>query len=435
MSRAATARAPAVPHIPVERFELACGARLLFSRRPNAGVCAVQAHVRGGSSLDPSGRGGLAHLVGRLVDQGTERSSEQEIAARLENAGGSLSGGATGLAGLVANERWEVLLETLCECLVMPTYPRKEVEREKQILIDRLKVEDEEPRVRGALLFKKLVYGDHWLGRPEQGEPESLERISRADLARFHAREWCGRRALIAFCGDVPAARMRRLLDERLARFPVGADLGPPDLTFPPRAPRAGTFAAERQQVHVFLGHLGITRSDPDYPALTVLDHVLGTGPGFTNRLARRLRDELGLAYTVHASISSSAAVLPGTFTAYIGTSLRHLPTAVGGIRRELRRIQAELVPADELELAKSYLTGSFVLGFERSARRVQTMVWAERNRLPGDHLERLVHAFAAVTSEDVRRVARKHLFPERACLVVAGPVKKGEVQRLLRRR
>lgn len=423
-----------VPEIPVERFELACGARLVVSPRPGASVCAVQVHLRGGNSLDPDGKTGLAHLAGRLVDQGTRASSEEEIAARLEKAGGSLAGGATGIAGQVANERWEVLLEQLGECLTAPTYPQDKVERHKQRLIDRLIVDHQDPRSRGAQLFRALVYGSHWLGRPEQGVPESVRRVARTDLARFHARNWCGKRALIVFCGDVAPAKVRRLLERALARFPAGAELGPPNLAFPAKTARVASFPAERQQAHVFLGHLGITRTHPDYAALLVMDHVLGTGPGFTNRVARRLRDELGLAYTVHASISSSAGVLPGTFTAYIGTSPENLATALGGFRREIERIQRQLVPKDELELAKSYLLGSFVIGFERAARRVQTIVSAERNRLPDDHLVQLVRAIASVRADEVRRVARAHLFPYQSCLVVAGPVKKSAVTKLLAR-
>jgi zinc protease len=422
----------AVPELPVERHRLRCGALLLHSARPGARVCALQVHLRGGTSLEPPGRGGLAYLAGRMLDQGTARSSEEEIAARLERGGGSLAGGPTGLQGQIANERWPLLLETACECLTSPVYPRDKVARERARLIDRLEIEFQDPHARGAQLFRRLVYGRHWLGRAEVGEPASVRRITRAHLARFHAAHWCGRRAVVAFCGDVPSAAVRRLLDARLARWRPGTELGPPDLAFPPLAPRWAAFAADRQQVHVFLGHLGITRTDPDYAALTVMDHVLGTGPGFTNRISRRLRDELGLAYTVSASISGSAGVLPGTFTAYIGTSPANLATAVAGFRREIRRIQRTLVPAEELELAQSYLTGSFVLGFERAARRTQALVSAERNRLPDDHLVRLLRAFQAVTSEDVRAAARKHLHPDRSCLVVAGPTRARDVRRLL---
>jgi zinc protease len=164
------------------------------------------------------------------------------------------------------------------------------------------------------------------------------------------------------------------------------------------------------------------------------MDHVLGTGPGFTSRISRRLRDELGLAYSVSAAIHSSAGVLPGLFTAYIGTSPRHLATAVAGFRDEIRRLQRQRVPRAELEVARSYLTGSFALGFERAARRVQTLVSAERNGLPDDHLEQLVRAFDAVTAADVQRVAQAHLHPDLACLAVAGPVSEREARALVAR-
>ena len=421
-----------VPRLPVERFSLACGALLLVSRRPGAPVCAVQAHVRGGNSLDPRGKEGTSFLAGRLVDQGTRRFTEEELASALEEVGGSLSGGSTGLSGQVANGQWKLVLELLAECLLQPIYPREKCERQKQRLLDRLLVERDDPRVQGARLFRSLVYGKHWLGRPEQGEPESVRRIGRRDLVDFHAENWCARRTVIAFCGDVDPKAVKRFLDARLAKWRTGEDLPPPDMRFPARAPRVDAFSAERQQVHVYLGHLGIRRIDPDYAALVVMDHVLGTGPGFTSRISRRLRDELGLAYSVNASFHASAGVFPGAFTAYIGTSPEHLGTAVEGFAREIRRIQAEPVTPEELDLAKSYLTGSFVLGFERAARRVQTLVSAQRIGLPDDHLEQLVRAFRGVSAADVQRVARAHLFLEAACLVVAGPVKKREVEALL---
>jgi zinc protease len=185
--------------------------------------------------------------------------------------------------------------------------------------------------------------------------------------------------------------------------------------------------------VHVYLGHLGIPRKHPDYPALVVMDHVLGTGPGFTNRIARILRDELGLAYSVNANIHASSGVLPGMFTAYIGTSPDKVRTAVEGFRREIVRIREEPVGAEELEVAKSYLVGSFPLGFERASRRASYMVSAEVHQFPNDYLERLLASFAAVTREDVQRVAREHLHPSRCVLAAAGPLSKGEVGRLAR--
>src|SRR5262249_48415262 len=208
-------------------------------------------------------------------------------------------------------------------------------------------------------------------------------------------------------------AEVRRAFEKRLAGWPPGSRFASDPPRLPPIARRSGAFTAERQQVHLYLGHLGIARNDPDYAALVVMDHVLGTGPGFTNRISRRLRDELGLAYTVSANIHSSAGLLPGMFSAYIGTSPEHLETAVRGFQAEIRRVQDELVGVEELDVAKSYLIGSFPLGFERASRRASYMVSAELHRFPPDNLELLLKQFAAVTREDVQRVAKRHLHPE----------------------
>lgn len=418
--------------IPIQRFELSCGAVLLVSPRPSAPIAAVQIHVRGGSSRDPAGREGTAFLTGALADQGTARFDEEEIVAILEPEGGEIAGDAGGLSGAIVNERWELLLEMLVQMLTSATYPAEEVARQKQRLLDRLLVERDDPRVQGGLMFRKLVYGDHWLGRAARGTLESLPRITPKHLGEFRKANWIGRRTVIAVSGDVDGAVVKKVLEKLLAKWPAGERAVPEPPKFPPVARRMGVFSATRQQVHVYMGHLGIARNDPDYAALVVMDHVLGTGPGFTNRVSRKLRDELGLAYTVSANIHGSAGLLPGMFTAYIGTSPEHVETAVRGFVREIRLLQKDLVPKSELDVAKSYLIGSFPLGFERSARRASYLVSAEVHGFPEDHLERLLGEFAAVTAEDVRRAARGHLFPGESCVAAAGPVKASDLARAI---
>jgi zinc protease len=304
--------------------------------------------------------------------------------------------------------------------LTSPTYPAAQFARQKQRLLDRLLVERDEPRVRTAQLFRRLVYGDHWLGRPAYGTLESVARIGASHLRAHHRRRWTAARTILAVCGDVDPAAVRRRFERALRGWTPGAPFQPRMPVFPERGARAGAFRAERQQVHVFLGHLGVTRDHPDYPALVVMDHVLGAGPGFTNRVARRLRDELGLAYSVSANIHASAGLLPGTFTAYIGTSPQHVATAVAGFLGEIRRLQAKPVGEEELDVARSYVVGSFPRGFERAARRASYMVSAELHGFPPDNLRRLQEAFCAVRPADVQRVARAHLFPAACCLAAA---------------
>jgi zinc protease len=428
-----TRRRPPVIELPIERFELRCGARLLVSPRPGAPVTAFHVHLRGGHSLDPVGREGTAFLAGGLLDQGTGAHTEEELAEILESAGGTLTGDAHGLSGTIASGSWKTLLELAAEVITSPTYPADKLKLQKKRLLDRLLLEADDPRVQSELLFRKLVYGEHWLGRPSQGSIESIQRIERRHVIQHHKTNWVARRALIAVCGDVEPDNVRRLLDRRLADWKPGRELAPRDDEFPEPGVRVGAFEAQREQVHLYLGHLGVRRRDPDYAALVVMDHVLGTGPGFTNRISMRLRDELGLAYTVHAAIHPSAGIQPGTFTAYIGTSPEHVATALDGFRREILRLQREPVREDELRTAVEYVVGSFAMSFQRSARRANYMIAVERHELPDDNLERLTREFASVTVDDIRRVARKHLFPDRSVVAAGGPVKKQELARIVR--
>ncbi len=420
--------------VPIRRFRLGCGALLLVSPRPGAPVTAAQVHVRGCEALDPRGREGTAFMTGALLDQGTRRKSDEEIAELLETAGGSIAGGASSVSANIAGRDTDLMLELLAEMLVEPTYPKRQFERQRTRVLDRLLVERDDPRVQGEQLFRQLVYGNHWLGRPGSGTIASLTRTTREDLAAFHRDAWVASRAIIAVCGDVEPEHVRALLEKRLAKWKRGADIVTTPPVFPPLATRARTFPAERAQVHVHLGHLGIRRNDPDYPALVVLDHVLGTGPGFTNRISKKLRDELGLAYTVSAAIHASAGILPGTFSAYIGTSPQHVATAIDGFRAEIVRVQEELVSADELRVAQDYLVGSFVLSFQRASRRAGYLINAERHAFPEDNLQRLPREFAAVTRDDLRRVARAHFHPDACCVVAAGPISQAELERALKR-
>lgn len=436
MSSAAAPRPSALPapELQRQRFELSCGAVLLVSRRPGAPVTAVRAHLRGGPSLDPEGREGLAFLTGSLADQGTRRHTEQELSELLEPAGGYLAGDANGLGGTIAGRSWKLLVELLCEVLSVPVFPEDRVERQRARLLTRLASEAEDPRVQAARLFRQLVYGPRaWPGRPATGSPASVAAITPDDLRQHHARHWCGQRLVIGVCGDVDPRAVRREFERHLAGLAPGEPHEPVELSLPAPGVRVAAHTARREQVHLYVGHLGIRRSDPDYEALVVMDHVLGTGPGFTNRISRRLRDELGLAYTVHAEISGSAGLTPGTFTAYIGTSPRHVATALEGFLEEMRRIQREPVAPEELETARGYLLGSFALGFERASRRASYLVSSEVHGFPEDHLERLPRAFAAVRAEDVQRVAQQHLLPDACCVAAGGPLKRAEVQRLLK--
>jgi zinc protease len=171
------------------------------------------------------------------------------------------------------------------------------------------------------------------------------------------------------------------------------------------------------------MGHPGIRRKNPDYYKLLVMDYVLGTGPGFTDRLSARLRDREGLAYTVNATISPSAGEEPGLFTCYIGTTPKSFAQVKREFLEELNRIRDEPPKPEEVEDAKRYLLGSLPFELTTNRQVAGKLLYVERYGLGFGYLDDYRAAVAAVTPEDVQAVAKKYLDPEHMVLVAVGAV------------
>jgi zinc protease len=153
------------------------------------------------------------------------------------------------------------------------------------------------------------------------------------------------------------------------------------------------------------------------------MDHILGLGAGFTDRISKKLRDEQGLAYTVAANISLSAEKEPGMFMAYIGTSPGNVNQAIEGFLKEMRRIRVEPVSPEELELAKNYITGSYVFNFETSNQLARYLVNVERYQLGDDFIRNFPQLITDVTIDDIQRVARQYLDPNNYYIASTGKV------------
>jgi zinc protease len=194
-----------------------------------------------------------------------------------------------------------------------------------------------------------------------------------------------------------------------------------PAATMPQASTQTIVTMPRAEQLHFYMGHLGIRRSDPNYYKLLVMDYVLGTGPGFTDRLSARMRDREGLAYTVSANITSSATEEPGLFTCYIGTAPRHFARVKQTFLEELNRLRQKEPGAQEVEDAKKYLLGSLPFQLTTDARIARQLVSIERYALGFDYFERYQKSVAAVTPADVQRMAEQYLDPRRMVVVAAG--------------
>jgi zinc protease len=407
----------------LERRVLGNGMTLLACRTTVAPTLAVAASFEITQEHEPPELAGIGSLIGETLDEGTERWTGQELAELVEGVGGSLRTSGGGAAVQVAAEDAKLAVDILEQVVRRPTFPATGVRRAKDLTIADIKADLDDPRTVASQHFRAMVYGSHPYGRPAKGSIESVRRITPAALRRFHGRWFRPSNCIAVAVGDVEPQAILDLLEHKLHGW-RGATEEPPGqpMPAPPARAVARHVVYERAQVQVYLGHLGITRADPDFYALLVMDHILGSGPGFTSRITKKLRDEQGLCYAVGAGITSSAGKKPGLFSAYIGTSPGQEQTAIDGFLREMHAIRAEPPTAGELADVKAYLTGSFVWALERNANLAGFLLRAERFALGDDYAERFPRLIEAVDAETVREAAARHLDPEHYYLVTLGP-------------
>jgi zinc protease len=280
------------------------------------------------------------------------------------------------------------------------------------------------------MLYRELVYGKHPLGRPSMGKRKTVEPLTPEDCAAFYKRVFVPNNTILAIVGDFDS---KQVIDEvtRLTadwKKGQGLEVEVPAVEKPAEFQQKLVTMAAAAQLHFFMGHVGIRRDNPDYYKLLVMDYVLGTGPGFTDRLSARLRDREGLAYTVRANITSSAGEQPGTFTCYIGTDPRNFGKVKGMFLEELERIRTQEPAKEEVEDAKEYLLGSLAFQLTTNQSIAGQLLYIERHKLGFDYLDTYRKSVAAVTPADVEAVAKKYLDPKRMVLVVTGAVnEKGE--------
>ncbi|HKD99882.1 MAG TPA: pitrilysin family protein [Planctomycetota bacterium] len=417
-------RGPApVVRMPFVREVLDNGLTVLAAANPAAPTVSILAFVEIEPAREPAAKAGLEHLTGSCLEEGTRHESGDEIAQSIEAAGGFLESGPRGVAASVLARNARLAIETTARLLRQPTFPDGAVERRRDQVVSDLLADEDDLRTRAFRKLRDLVYRPHPLHRPAEGSIESVRRLRRDDLLAFHREAYAPERTILAVAGDVDPREIVSIARRAFRSWTARARPAPTPPSIPAPRPQSVHELVDREQVHVAIGHVGITREDPDYDALVVLDHVLGTGAGFTDRISRRLRDEQGLTYAVNANITSSAGKEPGIFAAYLSTAPENARRARAGLVREIERVVSKEPPtAEEVRTAKDYLVGAFPFSVERNAGRAQVLVQMERFRLGADYLETYPRRIESVSVGDVARVARAHLRPDRCVVVSVGP-------------
>lgn len=424
---------PRVVDYKPRRFALDNGLRVIYERRPGVGVTAVELYVEGGWVREAVP--GVAALTSRMLEEGTLSRSSQELAGAIEDIGGSLELGSSWSSLRLRSEDLELGLDVLADATRRPAFPADALEWTKQRIIGDLRGDLEDPAFLAERAFRKLVYGAHPLGRDYRGGIRDLRRITRDDVLAHHARHFNPDNAFLVVVGEFDPRRLKRLVRERFGDWAPRGEAPPPW----PALPEVGRPRSKRihhrqgEQVHIVMGHRGITRHDADFDALLILDHILGAGPGFSDRLGRIVRDELGLAYTIGGGITDSADIAPGLLRIYAGTMPEEVGRVVAAINEQVQAMSRGEFSDDEVRRVQHYLAGASLFDLQTVEQRAERIVDLERLGLPLDEPITWPPRIAALTPDRVREAARAHLRPEALFRVELGPLAQPTTKRRAR--
>ena len=385
-------------------------------------VVSMRMIVRSGGALDPADKLGLASLTAALLTQGTTSQSASELNDAIDFIGGALGTGAgTDLSFLnmiVMKDSFETGLRMLSDVARRPAFAPEEIDRQRQQILSSLRVSLEDPEFVADAVFRRLVYGFHPYAWPQIGTPATLASLTRDDLVAFHRRYFVPNNAILAVVGDVTKEEafegVRKAFGDWERRdVPEGKALAPPD----PTRRLIVVNKPDAVQTEVRVGHVGVRRNHSDYMALNLAIRVLG-GEG-ANRLHQVLRTERGLTYGAQAKMDTFKD--SGDFEA--ATSTRS--AATGEVLRlvvdQFWRLQRERVGERELADAKAYLTGSFPLTIETPDAIATQVLNVLFYGLPVQQLQSFRERVNAVTVDDIRRVSRYYLRPDRLAIVLVG--------------
>ena len=386
----------------------------------------VNVRLKAGSLSVPRERAGLAGFVADMMMRGTESRDFEAINETVESVGASLAFDAdwmaTGAGGRCLSEDLPLFLEVLADCLLHPTFPEEHIAKVRGEILTALEQRLDDTRRMAMLTFYETLYQGHPLGNSGLGYEGSIAAIERADLWAFYRDWYRPEGVIITIVGAVKAQDAITLMERSLGAWRAdgaGKELSLPAASRPASPIRREVEIADKTQADMVLGSVGPMRSNPDYLAARVANTVLGVF-GMMGRIGERVREQQGLAYYAYSSLVSGLA--PGPWMAIAGVNPVNLDLAVESILDEIRRLQEDLVPEQELDETKSYLVGSMPLALETNSGIAGTLQAMEVFDLGLDYLERYPGLVASTSTEDARRVARTYLDPAANVLAVAKP-------------
>ncbi len=404
---------------------LANGAELLLSEKHDLPLIAFSITFLGGADqFEPAGKQSVASLTAALLSEGTKTRDAEALSNALQLLGTAINASVAGESGSISFRstaaKFPATLDILADILVNPTFPENGLERLKGQRLVQLTQARAQPAAIANRVFPRIVYGnEHPYGRVVT--EDTLKGVTRADIVAFHKAYYQPGRALVTVVGDTTTAAAKPIIEKALAAWTRGGEK--PSFTFPAVAePKATTiFLVDKPgaaQSTFAIGRPGPPRNTPDFFALQVMNTMLGGM--FQSRLNANIREEKGYSYGVTSNFGYGKG--PGPFRTGGDIVTEKSDAALVEFMKELKGILgARPITDDELSVAKDALIQRLPGTFASvsSINSALTTLWVQS--LPDDYYQQYAKRIAAVTKDDVLRVAKQYVTVDKLAIVIVG--------------
>lgn len=419
----------------VQSTRLNNGLCVLTERMPGLRSVTVGIWVRRGSRHETPELNGICHFIEHTVFKGTKRRTALDLAIESDRLGGHLDAYTThemtGFTMKVADTGLVQAFDLLSDMLAAPRFEAQDLEREQQVIIEEMKMVEDTPDEYLGELFNAAYFPDHPLGRPIEGTAQTVSSFNQGRTTSFHAREFAPRNLVIAAAGNIQHEQLVELAERAFGdirtedgRAPEGTQVN--EVVPSPAAPILIERKQELEQAHLIIASPWPSARHEDRYAGSLLASVIGGST--SSRLWQSIREERGLAYSVGAG--ASAYTDAGVFTIYAGTSPAHLDQVLDLSLHEMRRAVRESVTDEELQLVKDQAISSILLSLESSSARAGAL--ARQEIIHGRRItpDEIINQLAAVTPEDLQRVARASFTSATIALAALGDLNGFRVDR-----
>ncbi|WHZ24118.1 MAG: M16 family peptidase [Nitrospira sp.] len=402
--------------------------RIVAEHIPTLKSVTIGIWVNVGSRDEQAGEEGLSHFLEHMFFKGTRSRSATQISREIDALGGEMNAFTTRETTTfyvkVLDQQLETALELLSDLFYRSRFESKEVEKEKQVVLEEIRMVQDDPEDLVQELHMKHILGNHPLGRPILGQAPRIQALDRNDLLTYVRSHYDPERTVVAVAGNFTWRRLEQLL----ARYFSGSHMGP--AVKPNRRPpevRGGVLVQRKtlEQVHLCLGLQGLAAGHKDRYAAHALNGVLGGS--VSSRLFQEVREKRGLVYSIYSYLSTYSD--GGMITVYAGTRPKEVERVVEVVCRELKKLRRHGVDAKDLARVKNQMKGSLMLGLESSHSRMSKLAKDELTQSCHVSLEQMTAEIDRVTIDQIFRVAQDLFDQHRLSITALGPISTKSLQ------